>query len=209
MERNKRVVLGISLVCFALITALMRFVKGMNVLWLRIAAAAGINLLNAGVALLAMKLTGMRVRVDFRNKRQYLIGVAIALCLSMVIAVIPALCGFSLVGDHRDFSWFTLIYSFLNYMLIIGPVEELIFRVYLQDTLSDFLGKRMGVVLAAFLFGLWHLINGFFMQMVFTFGIGLVFGFARSKVRDCSYLSVALGHGLYDFLNVIVTMFIL
>ena len=87
-------------------------------------------------------------------------------------------------------------------------VRDAVIR-YLQDTLSDFLGKRMGVVLAAFLFGAWHLINGFFMQMVFTFGIGLVFGFARSKVRDCSYLSVALGHGLYDFLNVIVTMFIL
>ena len=36
----------------------------------------------------AMKLTGMRPDIDSRNKRQYLIGAAIALALSAVIAVI-------------------------------------------------------------------------------------------------------------------------
>ena len=32
------------------------------------------------------------------------------LCISIVfvIAIIPALCGFSLVGEHTDFSWFTI-----------------------------------------------------------------------------------------------------
>lgn len=157
-----------------------------------------------------MKLTGMTVKVDFKNKRQYLIGVAVALSLSVVIAIIPALCGFSLVGGHTDFSWFNLVYDFLFYLLIIGPVEEFVFRVYLQEIVVSFFEKQkwLGVVIAAFLFGLWHIINGNIVQVLFTFGIGLVFGFAKYKIKDCSYVSVALGHGVYDFLNTLVRMFI-
>ena len=63
---------------------------------------------------------------------------------TLCIAIIPALCGFSLVGEHTDFSWFTIIYDFLFYMLIIGPVEEFVFRVYLQDTFVSFFEKKNG-----------------------------------------------------------------
>ena len=95
-------------------------------------------------------------------------------------------------------------------MLIIGPVEEFVFRVYLQDTFVSFFEKHkwLGVVVAAFLFGLWHIINGNIVQVLFAFGIGLVFGFAKYKIKDCGYVSVAFGHGLYDFLNTIVRMFV-
>ena len=152
----------------------------------------------------------MKIDLDLKNKRQYLIGAAIALALSLAIAVIPALCGFSLVGQHQDFSWFTLIYDLLFYLLIIGPVEEFVFRVYLQDAFTGFFGKQkwLGVVIASFLFGLWHIINGNLVQVFFTFGIGLVFGFAKYKIKDCKYAGLALGHGLYDFLNTIVRFFI-
>ena len=169
-----------------------------------------LNLANGLIALIAMKLTDMKIEIDFRNKNQYLIGIAIALGLSVLIAVIPALCGFSLIGNHADFSWFILIYHFLFYLFIIGPVEELIFRVYLQDTFVSFFdrNKWKGVVIASFLFGLWHIINGSIFQVLFTFFIGLVFGFAKYKLKDCDYAGVALGHGLYDFLNTLVRMFI-
>ena len=169
-----------------------------------------LNLLNGLIAWIAMKLAGMTVDVDFKNKRQYLVGAAIALSLSVVIAIIPALCGFSLVGGHIVFSWFNIIYHFLFYLLIIGPVEEFVFRVYLQDTFVRLFDKHkwMGVVIAAFLFGLLHIINGNIIQGLFTFGIGLVFGFAKYKIKGCSYVSVAFGHGLYDFLNILVRMFI-
>jgi membrane protease YdiL (CAAX protease family) len=124
--------------------------------------------------------------------------------------VIPALCGVSLVGEHEDFTWFNIIYDFLLCMLIIGPVEEFVFRVYLQEALVSFFDRHkwLGVVIAAFLFGLWHIINGSMIQVLITFGIGLVFGFAKYKIKDCGYIGVALGHGLYDFLNTLVRMFI-
>lgn len=187
-----------------------RFLKYIDISALKITVLIILNLLNGFIAWLAMKQTDMIVDVDFKNKRQYLIGAIIALALSVIIAVIPALCGFSLVGKHTNFSWFDLIYNFLFYMLIIGPVEEFVFRVYLQDTFVSFFEKHkwLGVVVAAFLFGLWHIINGNIVQVLFAFGIGLVFGFAKYKIKDCGYVSVAFGHGLYDFLNTIVRMFV-
>ena len=109
-----------------------------------------------------------------------------------------------------DFSWTVLTYDFLFYMLIIGPVEEFVFREYLQDAFMNFFEKNkwLAVVIASFLFGLWHIINGSIIQVIFTFGIGLVFGFAKYKIKDCGYMGVAFAHGLYDFLNTVVRMFI-
>jgi len=204
------IILCCSIAMICAVTFSARYIKYIDIAAFKIFAQVVLNLLNGIVAWIAMKLTGMTVDVDFKNKRQYLIGAAVALSLSVVIAIIPALCGFSLVGGHTDFSWFNIIYDFLFYLLIIGPVEELVFRVYLQETFVSFFEKHkgMGVVIAAFLFGLWHIINGNIVQVLFTFGIGLVFGFAKYKIKDCSYVSVAFGHGVYDFLNTLVRMFI-
>ena len=203
-------ILCCSLICIAGITSLGGLLQYIDIVGLRIAAQVGIYLLIGAISFVSMKVTGMKITVNFRNKRHFLIGVAIATVLSAVIAVIPAVCGFSLVGNHRDFSWVTVIYDFLFYMLIVGPVEEYVFRVYLQDTFVGFFTKQkwIGVVIAAFLFGLWHIINGNIVQVLFTFGIGLVFGFAKYKIKDCEYISLAIGHGLYDFLNTLVRMFI-
>mgnify|MGYP005753170829 FL=1 len=211
MKKTKKIIiLCCSLVMILIVSLSARFLKYIDISALKITALIILNLLNGFIAWLAMKQTDMIVDVDFKNKRQYLIGAIIALALSVIIAVIPALCGFSLVGEHTDFSWFDLIYNFLFYLLIIGPVEEFVFRVYLQDTFVSFFEnhKWLGVVVAASLFGLWHIINGNLVQVLFTFGIGLVLGFAKYKIKDCSYVSVAFGHGLYDFLNTIVRMFV-
>lgn len=208
-------ILSLSLALICLATFSVRFIKYIDATALKIIAQVFLNLLNGLIAWAAMKLTGrnampMDIGIDLKNKRQYLIGVAIALILSVPIAVVPALCGFSLVGNHTDFSWFALVYDFLFYLLIIGPVEEFVFRVYLQDAFVSFFEKNkwVGVVIASFLFGLWHIINGSIVQVLFTFGIGLVFGFAKYKIKDCGYAGVALGHGLYDFFNSLVRMFI-
>ena len=211
LAKKNIVILSLSLAMICAVTFSARFVKYIDITAFQIIAAVFLNVLNGLIAWTAMKITGMTADVDFKNKRQYLVGAAIALSLSAVIAIIPVLCGFSLIGGHIVFSWFDIIYHFLFNLLIIGPVEEFIFRVYLQDAFVSFFEKHkwLGVVIAAFLFGLWHTINGNIIQALFTFGIGLVFGFAKHKIKGCGYVSVALGHGLYNFLNSLVRMFII
>jgi len=158
MKITKRniAILFLSLVMICAVTFSLRFTKYIGITALKIVAPVFINLLNGIIALIAMKLTDMKIEIDLKNKHQYLIGIAIALGLSVVIAVIPALCGFSLIGNNVDFSWFVFIYELLVCLLIIGPVEEFVFRVYLQDTFVSFFKKNkwLGIVIASFLFGL-------------------------------------------------------
>jgi len=208
--RRNIFVLSLSLALMWVITFSAKFVEYINITEFRILALVLINLLNGLTALIAMKLTDMKIEIDLRVKHQYLIGLMLALGLSAVIAIIPALCGFSLVGAHTNFSWFTLIYHLFFNLLIIGPVEEFIYRIYLQDAFVSFFKKNpwLGVVIASFLFGLWHIINGNLFKVLFAFFIGLVFGFAKYKIKGCGYPGVAFGHGVYNFLNILVRMFI-
>lgn len=211
MVKKKTAILCFAIALICLITFAAGFVKLIDIFPIKILVLVLLNLLNGFIAFIAMRLSGIKLEINIKNKTQYLIGVIIALSLSLIIGVIPALFGSSLVGNHMDFSWFNLIYYFLFYLFIIGPVEELVFRVYIQDSFINYFKnhKWIGVIITSFLFGLWHLINGSIIQVLFTFGIGLVFGFTKYKIKNCSYLSVALGHGLYDFLNIIVCMFII
>lgn len=210
MKKKKIIVLLISILLISGITFLGGLCMSVEQLWLKIVLLALANLCNGAVAVIAMRITDMKPDLDIKNARQYGIGIIIGLLLSLTIAFIPALCGFSLIGSHKDFSWFSLIYNFLNYFLIIGPVEELIFREYIQETLVSFFdkGKYIGVVTTALIFGSWHWINGSFVQVLFTSGIGLVFGTCKYLIKDCKCPGLAVGHGLYDFLNEIVRIVI-
>ena len=208
--KKKISILIITTALIIAITFLSWPIATLSSVWLKRLLAVLLNLSNGAVAFSAIKLTGIDIDLDIKNYLQYLIGIAIALTLSLFIAFIPALLGTSLVGSHQDFSWETLLWSLFNFFFIIGPVEELIFRVYYQETFVGFFNKYkwIGVIIAAFLFGWLHIINGSLLQVAFTFGIGLVFGMCKYFIKNCKYLGLALGHGLYDFLNVIVRFFI-
>ena len=205
----------IILVVTTILICAFTFLGGLNIyidnLILKRLVVIFINLLNGATAFVAIKLTGVKIGIELKNFWQYLIGLGIALTLSLFIAFIPAWCGHSLVGVHTNYDIGTLIYAFFFFLLVIGPVEELVFRVYYQETFMSFFNKHkwIGVIIASALFGLWHLINGSPLQVLFTFGIGLVFGFAKYFIKHFKYLGVSFAHGLYDFLNIIVTMFVI
>lgn len=182
----------------ALAGVCMRILSG----WVRLGAVTICNLVNGGLALLFLRLSGRWLAVSLRPAAQWLWAFLLAGGLGMTIIVLPLLFGTSLVGRHADFvPWAAAVELFDN-LLVIGPVEELIFREYVQGELSALLPKKtwLAVLSASALFGAWHLINGSPMQALFTFGIGCAFGFARQYGKGCTYLSCALGHGLYDSL---------
>ena len=104
MTKRNILVLSLSLVLIGAVTFSVRWIRYIDMAAFRILAQVVLNLLNGLIAWVAMKCTGMKPELDFQNKRQYGIGVAIALVLGVGIAVVPALCGFSLVGNHTDFS---------------------------------------------------------------------------------------------------------
>lgn len=209
-KRKKLTILIISIITISLLTFSARFISQIKIVGLRLAINVLANIIMGIVALLAMKITKIKTDFGFKNIKSYLIGIILACGLALIIAFIPAWCGSSLVGDHTDFILWNFIFNFLYYILIIGPVEELIFRVYIQDTVSTFFCKNkwIAVIIAAALFGIWHIINGSLIQVLFTFFIGLIFGLCKYYIKECKYIGVALGHGLYDFLGYLVRLLI-
>ena len=169
----------------------------------------GLNLLNGLTAFIAIKLTGIKIDIELKNFKQYLIGLIVAILLSLNFAFMPTLLGLNMVGNHVDFNISKVLFAAFYYFIIIGPVEELLFRVYIQETCMSFFNKKwIGVILGSLIFGLWHWINSGFFAVLITFAIGLVFGFSKYFIKKFNYLGISFSHGLYDFLNTIYSMFL-
>ena len=168
-----------------------------------------VNILTATSAFVSIKLTDIKIDFEWKNYKQYLIGIGIAVVLGFSLGVVPALCGTNFfVGPHANFTYLDFFYELAFLILIIGPTEEIIYRVYYQETFKGFFKthKWIGIIIASLVFGLSHIINGSLVQVAFTFGIGLIFGFAKEYIKDLHYPGISLTHGLYDFLLYVVTL---
>ncbi|MDE6201402.1 MAG: CPBP family intramembrane metalloprotease [Clostridiales bacterium] len=168
----------------------------------------------AVVAVVAMKLTAQGNKLlPTKHKLwlQILIGFAIAAILCLLMGIVPILCGTSIVGSHTDPSAGYFVISAVQDILFIGLGEEIIFRGYVQNQFEIWLKKCkwLSPLIAAVLFGLWHIINGNLIQVLFTTLVGCVFGYCKYFIKDCSLLSVIIAHGLYDFSIVFLTCFML
>lgn len=179
-----------------------------EITWLKRLLNCAVYAVMAVPTVIGMKLSGMNIKkqLDFSNAKQYLWALAVFGFLSLTIAVLPALFGTSLIGGHADFPPQDIAYYAMFYIVFVGPVEELIFRGYVQELFVEILPKNkwLGAVIAAGFFGLWHLVNGSLMQVLFAFLIGAFIGLMKYFVKNCTLISAALGHGLYDFTNIIL-----
>jgi membrane protease YdiL (CAAX protease family) len=138
--------------------------------------------------------------------KQIIIGLSIAAALALIIGVFPILIGSNLAGNKPSSASGAVVSIVLD-IVFIGTFEELIFRGFIQTRLKELIKYKWACVLiAAALFGLWHIINGAWFQVLFTFAIGCVFGFCREYLKNCSLLSVIIAHGVYDALLVVVTL---
>lgn len=165
-----------------------------------------------GIAIAGMKLTDMDIKKNFRFKgaKQYIWGVASGLFVLFVITVVPSFFGVSIIGGHRNSQIQTYILQFIHYFFFVGPVEEFIYRVYVQDTLSDILPrfKWISVIIAAGLFGVWHIISGSWYQVRFAFCLGLFWGFCKYFSKNCTFISTSISHAMYDFGLLLAMQFI-
>ena len=214
-EQQKKVSTGRKLVILAVVMAAcvgLTFSGGLlaliEITWLKRLLNCAVYALLSVPAIIGMKLSGISIKkqLDFANAKQYLWALAVFAFLSLSIAVLPALFGTSLIGQHADFPPLDIAYYALFYIVFVGPVEELIFRGYVQELFVEILPKNkwLGAVIAAAIFGLWHWVNGSIFQVLFAFLIGSVFGLTKYFFKNCTLISEALGHGLYDFMNIII-----
>lgn len=106
----------------------------------------------------------------------------------------PSEEAFTRLVSPRDPAQLLILITFS--MVLVGPVEELFFRGYVQKGLEDSLGRVKGWILASILFGLMHGFN-IVRAIAPTLVAGLFLGFIWQRLGR-NTTAVAIMHGIYD-----------
>lgn len=147
-----------------------------------------------------------REEVNLSNVRQYLYG---------VLLLIPYFAVYFLVYktsnlDHIVFglnAW-NVLWGLFYYVVIVAITEEYVFRIFFQGELSVLLGglRMLAPLISAILFAVIHIPQGNDDIVWMAFGCGLVLGYAKQYINQCTFVSLVVAHGLYDFLVMIFAL---
>lgn len=132
---------------------------------------------------------------------QIIVGTLIGIAMSVVLTLIPHLLAFGeFVDSGKSYTYlWQFIYEFFYCIFAIGFVEEFVFRGFIFEKIKSICQKDMiAIIGSSVLFGVFHLFSGNIVQMLTTACIGVFFCFCRLKVKNCSTLSLIIGHGIYD-----------
>ncbi len=134
---------------------------------------------------------------------QIIVGIGIGLIMSAILTLPLFLTGhgqWSDNGKHYQFLW-QYLYELVYCIGAVSLTEEYIFRGFLYRKLHDISGSfRAAALLSSAAFGLFHIFGGNLVQVGMTSLIGLALCLIRKKVKNCTTLSLIIGHGVYDFL---------
>lgn len=139
----------------------------------------------------------------YKIQSQIIVGIFIGIAMSVVLTLIPHLFGFGEFvdsGSRYKYLW-QFIYEFLYCIFAVGFVEEFVFRGFVYKKIKFISQKDMiAIIGSSVFFGAFHLFSGNIIQMLMTTCIGVFFCFCRLKIKNCSTLSLIIGHGVYDAL---------
>ena len=91
-------------------------------------------------------------------------------------------------------------------LLLVGPIEELAFRGFMQQGFENSFGKNKGLIITAGLFGLLHGFNSLY-SISGTLVAGLVLGYIWQKTGR-NTLATAILHGLYNVIIIGLSYFL-
>jgi membrane protease YdiL (CAAX protease family) len=131
--------------------------------------------------------------------------------IQLAIALIGfglGLMEFTILGSRpliESLSWETLLFPAFVLMVFTGFLEEVIFRGLVQNVSTMLMG-RFGIWYGAVLFAVLHIGYLSVWDVLFVFGVGLLFGYLVQKTH--SLLGVSLAHGFTNISMYLVYPFI-
>jgi membrane protease YdiL (CAAX protease family) len=134
----------------------------------------------------------------------YLLGAGIVSVLTIVFGPSPMASAYAEAVVPKDA--FQLTALVVISLVLVGPVEELAFRGFVQKGFENSLGKMKGLLIASFMFGLVHITASPY-NVVTAFAGGLVLGYVWQKTGENTTAS-ALMHGILNAVAFILAYFI-
>lgn len=187
------------------VIAFNRFVLISLPLGLRMASIPIVYWLIALAPIIVMLLNKDKLsNYGFRKSKivlQIIVGVLTGIAMSIVLTLIPHLLGYGgLVDSGKRYKYlWQFIYEFFYCIFAIGFVEEFVFRGFIYEKIRCISQKNIiAIIGSSVFFGVFHLFSGNIVQMLLTACMGVFFCFCRLKIKNCSTLSLIIGHGVYD-----------
>ncbi len=134
--------------------------------------------------------------------RQIVLGIVCGFLMSVVLMLIPFAAGFKeyIYTNGGYGNIFNALYKLASYIIGTAAAEEILFRGYFFSRIERLGGETAAIIGSSLLFGLYHIMNGNIVQVIFTTVIGLIFCITRKKVKGFTLLSLIFMHGIYDFM---------
>ena len=136
---------------------------------------------------------------------QLLNGLFVAIGALAIFVILPAFFGVQMVYvgslDIRS-----VFYQLAYMLLAVATIEEVVFRGHLFKKLLDIKESRwFAITMSSVMFGLYHIFNWNIFQIVVTAFIGFYFCVCREKIKQCTLLSLIIGHAVYNTIGPIFT----
>ncbi len=130
----------------------------------------------------------------------FLSTVVVTVVLTSVFGPDPMAEAYTEAAMPRDV--FQLVAYVIIYLGLVGPVEELAFRGFVQQGFENSFGKMKGLLIASALFGLPH-IASYPYNAATAFANGLVLGYVWQKT-DQNTTATAVIHGIFNSIGIIL-----
>jgi len=151
----------------------------------------GTNLKKLGLKKVSLKILAI---VSLAVVPLYLLGAGIVSVLTIVFGPSPMAENYAEAVMPKDA--FQLTALVVISLVLVGPVEELAFRGFVQKGFENSLGKRKGLLIASFMFGLMHITASLY-SIVTAFVGGLVLGYVWQKTGENTTASAVM-HGILN-----------
>ena len=142
--------------------------------------------------------------------KQVVVGIMVGAFLLAILWMVSGGIGRSVTTSFfAKYDWYK-IYITIYYLLVVGFVEEFVYRVVIQDYFVDRLKKYKfcAPLISAIIFGLAHYFVGGWNQVLATFLLGLVWGYLKYCGNNSFYLAASISHGLYDYGIIVIPYFV-
>lgn len=96
-----------------------------------------------------------------------------------------------------DISPLSLLKLTVVMVFVVGLVEEIIFRSFLQTRLKKIFGAWEGIIISSMIFGFMHSGYGTYYEILYTFFVGVIIGYMFYKTRSLPLVMLVNG-----FINV-------
>lgn len=160
-------------------------------------------LMTAVPAIIYYVKDGRKLRELFAGNalKQIILGVIFGSVLLVLIWMINGEMVLTIEASLFDrYTWYK-IYISVYYLVMVGFMEEFIYRIVIQNYFADVLGrwKLFAPALSALAFAMCHFMGGGIGLVLHNVLWGLIWGYLRYFCKAVTYPVLAISHGVYDF----------